>query len=104
MPPVSQEEVVQLLTKYWEMTRDRIDRVMFRDLLHDHFDMSDDFFMDRGQLPVITLLLERIMYVCVCLVFRAFDKDSDSFLTQEEWVRGMSIFLRGSLDEKVECK
>ena len=37
-------------------------------------------------------------------VFRAFDRDSDSFLTQEEWVRGMSIFLRGSLDEKVECK
>ena len=57
MPPVSQEEVVQLLTKYWEMTRDRIDRVMFRDLLHDHFDMSDDFFMDRGEVPVIHLVL-----------------------------------------------
>ena len=36
-------------------------------------------------------------------VFRAFDRDSDSFLSQEEWVRGMSIFLRGSLDEKIEC-
>lgn len=55
--PVSQTEVVQLLTKYCEMTRDRIDRVMFRDLLHDHFDMSDDFFMDRGPLPVKYLLL-----------------------------------------------
>ena len=65
MPPVSQEEVVQLLTKYWEMTRDRIDRVMFRDLLHDHFDMSDDFFMDRGEVPVIHLLLQWIMCVCV---------------------------------------
>ena len=42
--------------------------------------------------------------VCVCAVFRAFDKDSDSFLSQEEWVKGLSIFLRGSLDEKVECK
>ncbi|CAI8058415.1 EF-hand calcium-binding domain-containing protein 1 [Geodia barretti] len=78
----SQSEVVQLLMKYHEMTSDRIDRVKFRDLLHDHFDMSDDFFMDR--------------------VFRAFDKDSDSFLSQEEWVRGMSIFLRGSLEEKIE--
>lgn len=87
------------------MTRDRIDRVKFRDLLHDHFDMSDDFFMDRGltthppSLPP-SLLISIIVFI----VFRAFDRDSDSFLTQEEWVKGMSIFLRGSLDEKVECK
>ena len=45
--------------------------------------MSDDFFMDR--------------------VFRAFDKESGGFLTQEDWVRGMSIFLKGTLDEKIKC-
>ena len=44
------------------------------------------------------------MLVFLSAVFRAFDRDSDSFLSQEEWVRGMSIFLRGTLDEKIECK
>ena len=27
-----------------------MDRVTLRDLLHDRFHMSDDFFMDRGKL------------------------------------------------------
>ena len=106
--------------KYHEMTSDRIDRVKFRDLLHDHFDMSDDFFMDRGLslLPSLLLLPLSLSYhsffslsllssnllVFLSPVFRAFDKDSDSFLSQEEWVRGMSIFLRGSLEEKIECR
>eukprot|EP00731_Ephydatia_muelleri_P009222 Em0004g1560a len=44
--------------------------------------MSDDFFMDR--------------------VFRAFDKDTDGYLSQEEWVSGLSVFLRGTLDEKIK--
>ena len=38
------------------------------------------------------------------VVFRALDKDTDGFLSQEEWVNGLSIFLRGSLDEKMECE
>lgn len=38
------------------------------------------------------------------LVFKAFDKDSDGFLNQEEWVKGLSLFLRGTLGEKIECK
>ena len=46
--------------------------------------MSDDYFMDR--------------------VFRAFDKDSDGFVSKEEWVLGLSVFLRGSLDEKMKCR
>ena len=45
------------------MTSDRIDRVKFRDLLHDHFDMSDDFFMDRGNILIC------VSYICgVCCV------------------------------------
>lgn len=39
-----------------------------------------------------------------CIVFKAFDKDSDGFLNQEEWVKGLSMFLRGTLAEKIECK
>lgn len=61
----------------------RVDRVKFRDILHDYFSMSDDYFMDR--------------------VFRAFDKDSDGIVSKEEWVLGLSVFLRGSLDEKMKC-
>lgn len=78
----SKVEVEKLLQKYYGITTEKIDRVKFRDLLHDHFSMTDDFFMDR--------------------VFRAFDKDSDGALNQEEWVAGMSIFLRGTLLEKME--
>ena len=80
---VTKDEVEKLLYLYHRLTPDRLDRVRFRDLLHIHFSMSDDFFMDR--------------------VFRAFDKESGGFLTQEDWVRGMSIFLKGTLDEKIKC-
>jgi len=37
------------------------------------------------------------------LVFKAFDKDSDSFVNMEEWIRGLSVFLRGTLDEHLKC-
>jgi len=41
--------------------------------------------------------------VCLHLVFKAFDKDSDSFVNMEEWIRGLSVFLRGTLDEHLKC-
>ena len=75
----------KLLHKYKSLNPDgRMDRVKFRDLLHNHFSMSDDYFMDR--------------------VFRAFDKDSDGFVSKEEWVNGLSVFLKGNLDEKMKCE
>jgi len=37
------------------------------------------------------------------IVFKAFDKDSDSFVNMEEWIRGLSVFLRGTLDEHLKC-
>ena len=46
--------------------------------------MSDDFFMDR--------------------VFRAFDRDSDGYLSHEEWVVGLSTFIRGGLESKIKCE
>ena len=42
----------------------------------------------------------RLLY---CIVYRAFDKDSDGYLSREEWIHGMSILLKGTLDEKIEC-
>ncbi len=60
-----------------------MDRLKFRDVLHNSFDMTDDILMDR--------------------VFRAFDRDNDSFLSMSEWVESLSIFLRGTQDEKIKC-
>ncbi|KAL5006579.1 hypothetical protein ScPMuIL_015385 [Solemya velum] len=58
----------------------RLDRTKFRDLLHNDFAMTDDILMDR--------------------VFKAFDKDNDSSVNEEEWIMGLSTFLRGTIDEK----
>jgi len=79
----SKDEVDKLLDMWGAITAGgtRLDRNKFRDVLHNTFDMTDDILMDR--------------------VFRAFDKDMDSNLSQEEWVLGLSVFLRGTLEERV---
>ncbi|KAA0710419.1 EF-hand calcium-binding domain-containing protein 1 [Triplophysa tibetana] len=59
-----------------------LDRLNFRHILHNTFDMTDDMMMDR--------------------VFRAFDKDNDSYISVKEWVEGLSLFLRGTLEEKIK--
>lgn len=38
------------------------------------------------------------------LVFRAFDRDMDSHISAEEWVKGLSVFLRGNLEQLTECE
>ncbi|XP_035174623.1 EF-hand calcium-binding domain-containing protein 1 [Oxyura jamaicensis] len=58
------------------------DRNMFRDTLHSTFGMTDDMVMDR--------------------VFRTFDRDNDSCISVEEWVEGLSVFLRGTLEERIK--
>jgi Ca2+-binding EF-hand superfamily protein len=37
-------------------------------------------------------------------VFKAFDRDNDSYINMQEWVEGLSIFLRGNQEEKIRCK
>ncbi|XP_061853234.1 calaxin isoform X4 [Colius striatus] len=59
-----------------------LDRNMFRDILHRTFGMTDDMIMDR--------------------VFRTFDRDNDSCISVVEWVEGLSIFLRGTLEERIK--
>ncbi|XP_040043968.1 calaxin [Gasterosteus aculeatus] len=59
-----------------------LDRVKFRSILQNTFGISDDIMMDR--------------------VFRKFDKDNDSSVSTKEWIEGLSIFLRGSLDDKIK--
>ncbi|NWI70555.1 EFCB1 protein, partial [Todus mexicanus] len=58
------------------------DRNMFRDTLHSAFGMTDDMIMDR--------------------VFRTFDRDHNSYISVLEWVEGLSVFLRGTLEERIK--
>ncbi|NXY48524.1 EFCB1 protein, partial [Ceuthmochares aereus] len=57
-------------------------RNMFRDALHCTFGMTDDILMDR--------------------VFCIFDRDNDNCINVMEWVEGLSIFLRGTLEERIK--
>lgn len=59
-----------------------VDRAKFRNILHHTFGMTDDMMTDR-----------------VC---RVIDKDNDGYLSVKEWVEALSVFLRGTLDEKMK--
>ncbi|XP_010188086.1 PREDICTED: EF-hand calcium-binding domain-containing protein 1, partial [Mesitornis unicolor] len=58
------------------------DRNIFRDTLHTAFGMTDDVILDR--------------------VFRTFDKNKDSRISVVEWVEGLAVFLRGTLEERLK--
>ncbi|XP_022305954.1 calaxin-like [Crassostrea virginica] len=60
----------------------RMDRNKFNDFVHKNFEMTDEMIVDR--------------------VFRAFDEDNDGFINELEWVKGLSIFLRGTMEEKMK--
>ena len=73
------ELLVNFLLANCKSQPDRLDKMKFRDILIEHFEFTDSILMDQ--------------------VFKTFDTDSDGFVEIEEWVRGMSIFLRGTEDE-----
>ncbi|KAI8815589.1 uncharacterized protein EV422DRAFT_510482 [Fimicolochytrium jonesii] len=58
----------------------KIDRAKFRDLLADVFGVDDSLLMDR--------------------VFRTFDTDADNYISYDEFIKGMSVFLKGRLEER----
>ncbi|XP_049985929.1 calaxin-like [Alexandromys fortis] len=60
----------------------RLDCNTFRGILHNIFGMTDDTLMNR--------------------VFYVFDKDSDNYINAQEWVKGLSVFLRGTFEEKMK--
>ncbi|CAF1441792.1 unnamed protein product [Adineta steineri] len=81
----SKQEIESLCTIFRYLTRDddknTIDRTRFRDILHNTFEMTDDILMDR--------------------VFKVFDRDNDGQVNMLEWIIGLNIYLRGTLDEKI---
>ena len=56
-----------------------MDRSRFREFLHNAFDMTDDILLDR--------------------IFKYFDSDNDGYIGREEWIMGLSVFLKGNLTE-----
>ncbi|KAJ3332866.1 EF-hand calcium-binding domain-containing protein 1 [Blyttiomyces sp. JEL0837] len=76
---------IEILTKHFvELApqMDKIDRSRFRDLLADTFGVDDSLIMDR--------------------VFRCFDLDADNYISFDEFMRGMSIFLKGRWEERLK--
>jgi Ca2+-binding EF-hand superfamily protein len=67
----TKEQAQQMLAN-----QDRLDRTKFREFLHNSFDMTDDILLDR--------------------VFKRFDADNDGYISREEWIMGLSIFLKGT--------
>uniref|UniRef100_A0A8C9K3K8 EF-hand domain-containing protein n=1 Tax=Panthera tigris altaica TaxID=74533 RepID=A0A8C9K3K8_PANTA len=59
-----------------------LDRNAFGAILHSVFGMTDDMLMNR--------------------VFFVFDKDHDNCINVKEWVKGLSVFLRGTFEEKLK--
>jgi len=59
-----------------------LDRLRFREILHVTFNITDDVMLD--------------------LVFHAFDKDNDGSVDALEWVRGLSIMLRGDFAQLID--
>ena len=55
---------------------DKMDRSRFREFLHNAFDMTDDILLDR--------------------IFKYFDSDNDGYIGREEWIMGLSVFLKGN--------
>lgn len=82
----------------------KIDRARFRDLLADVFGVDDSLLMDRGKnIAYLELAVGKdhpVMLHSPALVFRTFDGDADNYISYEEFIRGMSVFLKGRPEER----
>ncbi|KAM9385702.1 calaxin [Pholidichthys leucotaenia] len=78
------EEFLSLLEKQTNPgeTAESLDRSNFSDILQKSFGLTDGLILDG--------------------VFRTFDKDNDGRISMREWIEGLSIFLRGTLDEQIK--
>lgn len=65
----------------FDVKREQMDRSQFRAFFHSTFQISDDFLIDRA--------------------FLYLDKGLTPFVTLETWVKTLSLFLRGTLEEKM---
>lgn len=62
--------------------REQMDRNQLRAFFHSRFGISDDYMIDRS--------------------FLYLDKGLTPFITLETWIKTLSLFLRGTLEEKMK--
>ncbi|KAJ3138508.1 EF-hand calcium-binding domain-containing protein 1 [Physocladia obscura] len=79
---------------------DKIDRSRFRDLLADTFGVDDSLLMDRGFLQSV-VGLQQLIHQSIS-VFRCFDTDADNYISFDEFMKGMSVFLKGRREERLK--
>ncbi|XP_077363627.1 calaxin-like isoform X1 [Festucalex cinctus] len=75
-------EFYSILGQTTSTGKSSLDERKFRSVLTNEFGLTNNTIMER--------------------VFRTFDKDNDSFVSSKEWVEGLCVFLRGTLDEKIK--
>lgn len=76
----------------------KLDRVTFREILHYVFQMTDDVMMDRGKHQWL------LKWRHFLEVFRAFDVNGVGAISARHWILGMSVFLRGTIEQRAQCK
>lgn len=59
----------------------QMDRLCFRDMIANLFGITDNLMLDR--------------------IFQAFDRDHEGSVSEVEWIIGLSVQLRGSLDQQI---
>lgn len=62
--------------------RAQMDRAQFRKIFHSVLQINDDLLIDRS-------------FLCL-------DRGTSAYVTLETWIRTMSLFLRGTLEEKMK--
>lgn len=60
-------------------------------MLAEGFGVDDSLIMDRGSDKELIQ------------VFRCFDTDADNYISWDEYMRGMSVFLKGRYEERLKC-
>ncbi|XP_077599078.1 calaxin-like [Stigmatopora nigra] len=85
----SQTEIECLLREFYSIIgqttntgKNTLDERKFRGILTNEFGLTNNTIMER--------------------VFKTFDKDNDGFVNPKEWVEGLCVFLRGTLDERIK--
>ncbi|XP_061678255.1 calaxin-like isoform X1 [Syngnathoides biaculeatus] len=82
-----------------------LDERKFRSILSNEFGLTNNTIMERGRAaydPREQPPTSGRPSAFFSPVFRTFDKDNDSFVSAKEWVEGLCVFLRGTLDEKIK--
>jgi Ca2+-binding EF-hand superfamily protein len=79
----SREECLSLLKMYQRLDdREKMDRLLFRNIMFSAFQITDSFMLDR--------------------IFRMADKTGSGYIEHLEWIGLLSVLMRGTFEEQIE--